>query len=72
VLLGGFLHGPLHDFGNFLDALVSGFHGRSRCGEIFRNVTGFSIWTPTIVFEKTGVGGQVDASNRKNSSAMAK
>ena len=30
VLLGGFLHGPLHDFGNFLDALVSGFHGRSR------------------------------------------
>jgi hypothetical protein len=21
-----------------LDALVSGFHGRSRCGEIFQNV----------------------------------
>ena len=38
VLLGGFLHGPLHNFGNFLDALVSGFHGRSRCGEIFQNV----------------------------------
>lgn len=30
VFLGGFLHGPLHDFGNFLNALVCGFHGGSR------------------------------------------
>jgi hypothetical protein len=72
VLLGGFFHGPLHDFGDFLDALVGGFHGRLRCGKIFRNVPGFSIWTPTVIFEKTGVGGQVDASKRKNSSVIAK
>jgi len=72
VFLGGFLNGPLHDFGDFLNALVGGFHGWSRYGEIFRNVPGFSIWTPTIAFEKTGVGGQVDASKRKNSSASAK
>ena len=72
VLLGGFLDGPIHDFGNFLDALVGGFHDRSICGEIFRNVMEFSIWKPPIVFEKTGFGGQVDASKRKNSSAIAK
>lgn len=72
VLLGGFFHGPLHDIGDFLNALMGGFHGRLRCGEIFRNVPGFSIWTPTVVFEKTGVGGQVDASKRKSSSVIAK
>jgi len=72
MFLGGFFHGPLHDFGDFLNALMGGFHGRSRCGEIFRNVPWFSIWTPRVVFEKTGVGGQVDASKRKNSSASAK
>ena len=72
MLLSGFLDSPIHDLGNFLDALVSGFHDRSICGEIFRNVMEFSIWKPPIVFEKTGFGGQVDASKRKNSSAIAK
>jgi hypothetical protein len=72
VLLGGFFYGPLHDFRDFLNALMGGFHDRLRCGEIFRNVPGFSIWTPTVVFEKTGVGGQVDASKRKSSSVIAK
>ena len=30
MFLGGFFHGPLHDFGDFLNALMGGFHGRWR------------------------------------------
>ena len=55
VLLGGFLHGTLHDSGNFLDALVSGFHGRSR-GRGYFEVSIFLTELQNNRISRPGVG----------------
>jgi hypothetical protein len=47
VLLGGFFYGPLHDFRDFLNALMGGFHGRLRgrgCFEASMGLVNYEWW----------------------------